>query len=228
VTEWTAAIGACRSHLSGYLGFSRASNRLSWILARIKSAILDFQAQIKRPVILSPVFQGEGPPYFVLSRRRNAAQCTTLPGRFRAFLCTMPGSFALKNRAQDDSTFVGWWKGGSVATEWKAELRMTGRLLGGGKVEGWQPNGRQRLGRADRTSPAILDSRAHQIGYLGFLGTNQTPCHPEPRSSGRRTPVFRLIPAPQRGPAQHKHCAARACFPTHNAGVLRPEKPGSG
>ena len=98
-----------RIHHIGYFGFSRASNRLFWILAHLK-----------RPVILSPVLQGEGPPYFVLPRRRDAAPRTTNPARrFRAFLRTMPGSFALKNGAQDDSTFVGWWEGGRVLSAWK-------------------------------------------------------------------------------------------------------------
>jgi hypothetical protein len=121
VTQWKAAIGACRSHLNGYLGFSRISNRPPSIFAHIKSAILDFQAHIKRPVILSPAFQGEGPPYFVLPQRRDAAPHTPNPARrFRAFLRTMPGSFALKNGAQDDRPFGGWWEGGRVVTEWKA------------------------------------------------------------------------------------------------------------
>ena len=106
-------------------------HRLSWIRTRIK-----------RPVILSPVFPGEGPPYFVLSRRRDAAPHTpNTARRFRAFLRTMPGSFALKNGAQDDSPFVGCWEGGWVVTEWKAALKMTARLFGRGKVEGCSADG---------------------------------------------------------------------------------------
>ena len=65
LTRIKSAILDSRAHQIGHLGFSHKSNRLSWILAHIK-----------RPVILSPVFQGEGPPYFVLCRRRDAAQHT--------------------------------------------------------------------------------------------------------------------------------------------------------
>ena len=104
-----------------------APHRLSWILT-----------PSKRPVILSAVFQGEGPPYFVLPRCRDAAPPTpNTARRFRAFLRTMQGSFALENGAQDDSTFVWWWEGGWVVTEWKAGLRPHG----GGKVEGCSAEG---------------------------------------------------------------------------------------
>ena len=76
-------------------------HRLSWILTHIK-----------RPVILGAVLQGEGPPCFVLPQRRDAAQRNTDPARrFRAFLRTMPGSFALKNGAQDDRAFDAREKG---------------------------------------------------------------------------------------------------------------------
>ena len=90
-----------------YLGFSRKSNQLSCVLAHLK-----------RPVILSPVLQGEGPPYFVLPLRRDAAQRTTNTAWALPRVPTYnAGVLRPENGAQDDSTFVGWWEGGWVVTD---------------------------------------------------------------------------------------------------------------